>query len=134
MTLICVVMGAESRDVRNAEASRLLDYGFATYGLFTAEEGTLPPVPVTRGREDEVSLTHPRFTAVLPKADMGAVERTVTLPDAIPAPVRAGEAVGKITYTCKGISLGEVPITAAADVEKLGFWDIWRRIFWGMIG
>jgi D-alanyl-D-alanine carboxypeptidase (penicillin-binding protein 5/6) len=134
MTLICVVMGAESRDVRNAEASRLLDYGFATYGLFTAEGGTLPPVPVTRGREDEVSLTYPRFTAVLPKADMGAVERTVTLPDAIPAPVRAGEAVGKITYACKGISLGEVPITAAADVEKLGFWDIWRRIFWGMIG
>ena len=41
MTLICVIMGAENRDIRNAEAQKLLDWGFATYGLFAAEGGTL---------------------------------------------------------------------------------------------
>ena len=134
MTLICVIMGAESRDVRNAEAVRLLDHGFATYGLFTAEGGATSPVRVTGGVEDAVSLIYPRFTAVLPKADMAAVEHTVSIPETLKAPVRAGETVGKITYTCKGQTLGEVPVSAAESVGELSFWEFWKRIFAGMLG
>ena len=134
MTLICVIMGAASRDIRNAAAQRLLDWGFATYGLFTAEGGSVDPLTVTGGTVDEVGLTYPRFTAVLPRADMAAVEHAVTLPESLPAPVRAGEAVGKITYTCKGQNLGEVAITATESADKLGFWDIWCRLWKGMLG
>ena len=134
MTLICVIMGAESRDIRNAAAQKLLDWGFATYGLFTAEAGTLDPLRITGGERDGVGLTYPRFTAVLPKADMSAVEHSVTLPEALPAPIRAGEAVGKITYTCKGQTVGEVAVTASETVEKIGFGALWKRIFLGMLG
>ena len=134
MTLICVIMGAETRDIRNAAAQQLLDWGFATYGLFAAEGGTLPPLHITGGQVNEVGMTYPRFTAVLPKADMASVERAVTLPDALPAPIRAGEAVGKITYTCKGNPIGEVAITASESAEKLGFWGLWRRIWKGALG
>ena len=133
MTLICVIMGAESRDVRNAEAQRLLDWGFATYGLFTAEGGTLDPLRVTGGTADEVGLSYPRFTAVLPKSDLGAVEHTVTLPESVKAPVRAGETVGRIAYTCKGRALGEIPITAAETAEELGFIELWIRILKGVV-
>ena len=128
MTLICVIMGAENRDIRNAEAQKLLDWGFATYGLFTAESGAVGPVRVTGGKQDETTLTYPRFTAVLPKSDIPTVEHSVALPDSIKAPVRAGEAVGKITYTCKGQLLGEVHITATETVERLSFWELWGRI------
>ena len=134
MTLICVIMGAENRDIRNAEAQRLLDWGFATYGLFTAESGAVGPVRVTGGEQDEVTLAYPRFTAVLPKSDIPAVEHSVALPDSIKAPVRAGEAVGKITYTCKGQLLGEVHITATETVERLSFWELWGRILKVMFG
>ena len=134
MTLICVIMGAESRDIRNAEAQKLLDWGFATYGLFTAEAGTLDPLRITGGVVDEVALAYPRFTAVLPRSDMAAVEHSVTLPRSLPAPIRAGEAVGKITYTCKGQTLGEVAISATESAEELGFWGIWWRIWKGMVG
>ena len=133
MTLICVIMGAESRDIRNAEAQKLLDWGFATYGLFTAEGGTLDPLRVTGGTADEVGLSYPKFTAVLPKADIKAVEHTVTLPESVKAPVRAGEAVGKITYTRKGQPMGEVSITATETVEELGFFDLWVRMLKGLL-
>jgi D-alanyl-D-alanine carboxypeptidase (penicillin-binding protein 5/6) len=135
MTLICVIMGAESRDVRNAAAQKLLDWGFANYGLFTAEAGVLDPLRVTGGTRDEVGLAYPTFTAVLPKADIPTVEHSVTLPISQPAPVRAGEAVGKISYTCKGQPIGEVAITATATSEKLSFWDLWCRLWkslWGV--
>ena len=134
MTLICVIMGAESRDIRNAAAVKLLDWGFATYGLFSAAGGELEPLRVTGGKNDSVKLSYPAFTAVLPKGDKGAVEHTVTLPASIPAPIRAGESVGVITYTCKGKALGEIPITATETVEKLGFWGLWVRLFRGVFG
>ena len=134
MTLICVIMGAESRDIRNAEAQKLLDWGFATYGLFTAEGGTLDPVRVTFGTADNAALSYPKFTAVLPKADLSSVEHTVTLPESVKAPLRAGETVGTITYTCRGQSLGEIPITTAQTVERLSFWELWLRMVKAWVG
>ena len=134
MTLICVIMGAETRDIRNAEAQRLLDWGFATYGLYEAEGGSLSPLRVKGGVTDEVGLSYPRFTAVLPKADMAAVEQSVTLPEFLRAPIRSGELAGKITFSCKGQALGEVPVTTTGDVEKLDFWGIWRRLMLGALG
>ena len=35
MHLIAVIMGAPTRDIRNAEAAKLLDWGFANYSLYT---------------------------------------------------------------------------------------------------
>ena len=134
MTLICVIMGAESRDIRNAEAQKLLDWGFATYSLYTAEGGVLDPLRVTGGTVDEVGIAYPKFTAVLPASDLKAVEHTVTLPESVKAPVRAGETVGTITYTCKGEVIGEVPITATETSESLGFWELWRRMVMSWIG
>ena len=134
MTLICVIMGAESRDIRNAEAQKLLDWGFATYGLYTAEGGSLDPLRVTFGNTDNAALSYPKFTAVLPKSDLGSVEHTVTLPESVKAPIRMGETVGKITYTCKGKPIGDVPITAAQTVERLSLWELWWRMVKAWIG
>ena len=134
MTLICFIMGAESRDIRNAEAQKLLDWGFATYGLYTAEGGSLDPLRVTFGNTDNAALSYPKFTAVLPKSDLGAVEHTVTLPESVKAPIRMGETVGKITYTCKGKPIGDVPITAAQTVERLSLWELWWRMVKAWIG
>ena len=128
MTLICVIMGAENRDIRNAEAQKLLDWGFATYGLFVTEAGKLGPIYVTGGKQDEVMLTYPRFTAVLPKGEISAVEFEVTMPKTLTAPIRRGEAVGKITYTCKGEILGEVSVLSSETVEKITFGELWGRI------
>ena len=134
MTLICVIMGAENRDIRNAEAQKLLDWGFATYGLFTAEAGEIGPLRITGGKQDEVTLSYPRFTAVLPKSDMSSVEHSVTLPDTLAAPLRAGEAVGTITYTCKGAPIGAVAVTATETVERITWWELWGRIIKAMFG
>lgn len=134
MTLICVIMGAETRDIRNAEATRLLDWGFATYGLFHQDGGSLPPLPVTGGRLDAVTLSYPPFNCVLPKADIAAVESSVSLPPSVSAPIRAGEAVGKLTYTLRGETIGEVPISASQTSERLGYGGLWLRMLRMILG
>ncbi len=132
MTLIAVIMGAETRDVRNAAASALLDWGFANYGLYEAPAGNPDPLYVKGGKQTYVGLQYPAFTAVLPRGDISAVEMTVTLPDALTAPVLAGEAVGKVTYTCRGKTVGEVAVLTAQDSPRVDFWWLWRKIFCGM--
>jgi D-alanyl-D-alanine carboxypeptidase (penicillin-binding protein 5/6) len=54
MTLICVIMGAESRDIRNAAATRLLDWGFATFSVYHAEGGDAGEVELKGGKTDTV--------------------------------------------------------------------------------
>ena len=54
----------------------------------------------------------------------GEEERTtvkVELPEEIPAPVRAGQQVGRLWYELDGKKLGEVDLVAAESTEKLGF-------------
>ena len=128
MTLICVIMGAESRDIRNAAATQLLDWGFANYGLFTCEGETLEKIKVTGGKLMRIDVIYPTFTCVLPKGNISAVEKIINLPESIAAPVRQGEAVGEVVFTCQGSEVGRVFVVAAETSEKISFFGVFQRI------
>ena len=70
----------------------------------------------------------------LPKSDISAVEHSVILPDTLTAPLRAGEAVGTVTYTCKGETLGVVAVTATKTVERITWRELWGRVLKAMFG
>ncbi len=134
MTLIAVIMGAESRDTRNAAAAALLDWGFATYGLYTSPASEVAPLYVRGGKTPEVRLAYPAFSAVLPRGELASVEATVTLPEYLTAPIRAGEAVGKVSFTSHGKVIGEVAVTAREDSERVDFFWLWRRMMGRILG
>ena len=127
-SLICVIMGAESRDVRNAAAVSLLDWGFANYGLYTAPGGTDETVPVTGGIKDTCALSYAAFSAVLPKSKLSSVEQKIMKPETLGAPIGKGDAIGSVTYVLEGETVGQVPLTAAEEVRKIGFFDILGRV------
>ncbi|MBQ8416294.1 MAG: D-alanyl-D-alanine carboxypeptidase [Clostridia bacterium] len=127
-SLICVIMGAQSRDIRNAEATELLDWGFANYGLYTNEEGSLPPITVKGGVKDTCQVAYPSFSIVLPRGAISSVKQTVSLENEISAPVSASDKVGSITFISGGKTIGEVPIVAAESVEKINFFQIFQRM------
>ncbi len=126
--LIAVIMGAESRDVRNAEAKKLLDWGFANFGMYRHELKEPNCLAVTGGTRDTVALRADAFSTVLPKEQLGLVKVVVSLPGSITAPVREGDAVGDVTYTLNGKTIGKVSVYAAESVEKISFLDIVRRV------
>lgn len=127
-SLICVIMGAESRDVRNAAAVSLLDWGFAGYGLYTAPGGDGGSVPVTGGVQNSCPLTYDAFSIVLPKAKLSTVEQKIMKPEAVSAPVKAGDTIGSVGYYLDGQAIGQVPLTAGENVAKIGFFDILGRV------
>lgn len=128
MTLICVIMGAESRDIRNQVATKLLDWGFANYGIYVSEEENFNEISVTGGKIMKINARAPRFSCVLPKANIGAVEKKLTLPEKVAAPVRMGEAIGEIVYSCGGIEIGRSAVSAVQTSERIGFWGVFQRI------
>lgn len=127
-SLICVVMGAESRDVRNAIATELLDWGFANYGLFQAPVTELEPLAVVGGSRDLCALSHSTFSCVLAKGALSSVETKVTLPESLTAPVKAGDEVGQIEYLSGGNMIGSVPICADEEVPRINFFEVLTRL------
>ena len=53
--------------------------------------------------------------------DLSAVEKTLSLPDSIEAPINEGDIVGEAAYTLNGTLLGSVSIRAAETVEKADY-------------
>ena len=127
-SLICVIVGAESRDVRNAAAVSLLDWGFANYGLFRADAGQDETVPVRGGVKDHCGLRYDAFSVVLPKTKIGSVERKIMKPEAVGAPVTEGDAIGSVSYSADGKTVGQVALTASETVRKIGFFDVLSRV------
>ena len=133
MHLICVVMGAETRDERNAIASRLLDYGFANYSLFTAQGQKLDEIKVTGGKEDSCGISYEAFNVVVAKGEENKITAETVLDESIAAPVKIGDAVGKIVYKNGNVIVGEVKISATENIEKIKFSQLFGRILAKML-
>ena len=128
LSLICVIMGAESRDVRNAAATELLDWGFANYELCRKEGGTLEPISVTGGNLDVCTVSYSEFIKVLPKGTGKTLTAEITLPKTLAAPIKSGAELGKMTFLADGKPVGEIGIYASCDVAKISFFEIFTRM------
>ena len=128
MDLICVIMGAESRDIRNATATSLLDWGFSNYAVYHAPSITIEPVCVLGGVRSECRVQTGEFSDVMPKNDVKRMQYVIELPESLSAPVQKGDVVGKVTYMLDGKTVGEVPVLAEESVERISFRDVLLRI------
>jgi len=127
LSLICVVMGADSRDERNAIATSLMDYAFANYGVYSQESRVLESIPVLGGTKRYVSVKSAPFSAVIQKNGT-TVECIYEIPEYLSAPVKEGDAVGKIYYEFAGERIGESDITVCESVQKIKQVQIFYRM------
>lgn len=124
MELICVIMGAPSRDIRNAAATSLLDWGFANYAICEQGGGRIDPIPVVGGVQSVCSASYEPFRTVLNKSDQNKIQSSVELPERLTAPVEKGQKIGEIVYTLNGQEIGRASVLAEETIEEIGFWDV----------
>ena len=132
--LIAVIMGAPTRDIRNAEAKKLLDYGFAGYTLYKAEEQELPRIPAAGGRSGDVGIRLVPFSALLAKGEEKRVEVKVVLPRSVAAPIEEGDIIGYAEYTVDGRVIGRADALATDSVERISYFDLLYRLLSEMVG
>ena len=135
LSLVAVVMAAPTKENRMADASALLNYGFANFAAYTPPADELTPVPVALGRADSVQPVMQGGTSfVVEKEKISALETHMELPAALTAPVQAGQEIGKLTVTNGGETLLEVPLTAAETVEAATVADLFLSFLGGLSG
>lgn len=134
MTLICVIMGAETRDIRNEEAKRLLDWGFAGHELYVASPPTESSLPVTGGVRDVCRVSYAPFSCVIRKGSAAAVEVLDDVPETLTAPITQGTVVGTITYRIGEDVLGRTDICAAETVDRIGLGGLFVRMLRYFVG
>ncbi len=125
--LIAVVMGAPDDQARAREASRLLTFGFNLFTHHTLvdhQRDGLEPLKVKDGKARQVALAYAQsLTLCVRKDQLDAVVMDQRVPEAITAPVSAGQVVGKAVAMLDGRALGEVEIVAAEDVAEGSFFE-----------
>jgi D-alanyl-D-alanine carboxypeptidase (penicillin-binding protein 5/6) len=129
LSLIAVVMGAPTRDARNALAASLLDFGFANYAHYQDAETALDAVRVQGGVKNAVGIVKEDFSATLEKGQDARLEKRVDIPDVLAAPIAEGEKIGTVTYLLDGEEVGTCDILATEAVAKIDFRTLFPRLF-----
>ncbi len=124
--LIAVVMGSPSNKVRFQDAMALLNYGYSVSAVYEDKnEDQLPDIEVKGGVEDKAKLIYkePFRYLDIQGSDLSAVEKTISLPETIEAPIARGDAVGEAVYQLGGKRIGSVSILSDVTIEKAKYLD-----------
>lgn len=137
MDLVAVIMAAPDTKTRFAEATKLLNYGFANYSIYQDDnrELVIEPIDVLRGVLDQVSGKPEKPFSYLcskGKSQENILKELVMLEN-IEAPVTNADIIGEIIYYYDEEKIGSVNILAAEAIDQAKFKDCFikaiRRFF-----
>ena len=135
LSLIAVVLGADSGTARFKDAAALLDYGFANYETVKLELGEeLYPVKVDGGMCDTVDIVCVGSGAVtLPKGESDGLKREADIKKSMAAPVKKGDKAGTLTFSLDGEEIASFDIVTAGEVEKKTFSSLLSLVWSALI-
>ena len=122
--LILVVNGLGSVRERSSESERLLEWGFREFGTFKLFEPgeVVSDADVWLGQEQTVPLmTEENVTVTLRRTARRNMKVAVVYDGPIPAPIVEGTPLARLVVSAPDSETTEIPLVAAADVERLGF-------------
>ena len=134
MELIAVVMAAPDPKTRFQDAMALLSYGYSVSQMYTDDnKDPLPAQKVEGGIEDTVNLVYATPFSYLDTAgnNLSEIEKEISLPGTVTAPIAEGDAIGEAVYKLNGARIGSVSILAAKNVEKARYKDYYKKL-WGL--
>jgi serine-type D-Ala-D-Ala carboxypeptidase (penicillin-binding protein 5/6) len=122
--LVSVILGAVSEAMRASESQKLLNYGFQFYEstLVYKQAQTINTLRVYKGQDKTVAASLSNdFYLTLPKGDYGRVKASMTSQQPLIAPIKAGQVIGKITFSLDGKVINTQNLVASNPVETAGF-------------
>ena len=128
--LIAVIMAAPDYKVRFADASALLDYGFSVCRLYQdTTPPALPELSVRGGTDKKVSLSYEGTFSYLDTAgnDLNLIEKKLSLPEEIKAPVTQGKEAGTLYYTLNEKEIGSIRVLYDTTIPKATYQDYFRK-------
>lgn len=130
MELIAVIVKDATSAQRFEDAKTLLSYGFSTYSLeHVTPQEALPPVTVRLGTQATVQPVLEEGSALLlEKSKAGTLEQSVSLAEAVEAPVAKGTPLGTLTITSGEETVAELALVAGEEIPRITFGQMLLRV------
>ena len=123
--IVLVVNGLASMRQRQQETERLVEWAFREFNNLTAFKAgeTVGTAQVWMGQAATVPLTVAKNVVLtLPRTARATMKATMVYDGPVQAPIAKGQRIGKVVLEpADNAGTIEVPLIAAADVQKLGF-------------
>lgn len=135
LRLISVVMGSPKVDIRNKEARKLIDYGFANFNsLILAKKGDkIQEVNVSKGSRLKINaVAESDVSVLLNKGEEKNITKRAELPEVLSAPIKKGEKIGELVISINDKEVGRHNLISDTDVSKSTFLNNLRNaiIYW----
>lgn len=122
--VIAVFNGWASMRARAEESERMIDWAFRefqTYRLFSAGQ-EIDRTDVWLGLKSSVPLLAGQDVAItMPRRLRNQLQARISYDSPVPAPILAGQQLGRISLSAPGLPTLEFPLLAQEGVERLGF-------------
>ena len=123
--IVLVVNGLSSMRQRQQETERLVEWAFREFNNLTAFKvgETVGSAQVWMGQQNAVPLTvEKNVVMTLPRTAKATMKASIVYDGPVKAPIAKGQRIGKVLVVpAENAGTIEVPLVAAANVEKLGF-------------
>lgn len=136
LSLISVVLGADTGTQRFKDASVMLDFGFASFEILSFDSSVLSEksAPVKNGMKKEVPIECKGVSSmVIDKGAKTNVKHSTVIYENLQAPIKRGQKVGSITYTLDDNKVCEFEIVAKEDVKKITFSAVLGELFSALV-
>lgn len=131
MRLIAVVMGAKSGKERFNQTAKLFNYGFANFSneKLLSKDKPLSTIKVKKSEVGQIeAYASEDFYGIVKKGEKGNWEVSTETVDAVTAPMKAGDKVGNVIISKKGVVIKEIPVVLNQDIEVLSFGQGFKKI------
>lgn len=131
MRLISVIFGAPTPKERNAQVTKMLDFGFSQYKTHPLYERNqqVAEAKLSKGSEKKIKLVTSEPISLLTKKGekVDDVQKEVVVHEKLKAPIKKGDKIGKLVIKKDGKVLSESPLVAEKDIDAASWWKLFKR-------
>lgn len=130
MSLISVVLGADTSEDRFTSASNMLDYGFANYQIIVPEidETQISQVKVINGIEKSVMPVYDETDKILVKKGGEEITYEYKTEPSVSAPVKSGDKLGEIIIKSGSDTIKTVKLYSGKNIKKINFSYVFKEM------
>lgn len=127
--LIGVVFGGKTVTDSHRDSTEMLDWGFENYTSVTVlQKNDMPgEIRVKQGMGTDTLTLYVQgaVKAIVPNGvDSDALELKLNVPDAVYAPIHAGDKIGTVSVMLNGEEIGGGELFATAEIKRSIFWPV----------
>lgn len=130
MSLIAVVLGAQTSDERFESAANLLDYGFANYEVIAPQidESMITQVRVKNGKEKSILPIYNETDKILVKKGSEEITYSYNIEKSVAAPVAEKAVLGEITIKSGDNIIKKIELYAGKPIKKISFSFVFKEM------